>query len=458
MNDNRHPIDDLFRDGLHDHEEEAPMHVWERIDQARSPLKKFLSNLRGHWKIYAASGVAAAVITCATWLDADFAKAPITSQTEQADKLKQPIENKLPNIESLNDVDNNPPSETRASDLDAPADEEASTQHSSNPLPPNNNEINLHQPAAALPLQNVDNNQALNETDNNSEETSATLNAPLAWAKLQNKNMGLSPAIVAESPVLQNISLAQVQQNEQQKKAIKPFESKWSIGLAYGLGGSNNKMSGNDQLANALAQAEQFGLNQHLELTIAYQLNPLFSLRGGLRATQINSRFNGQYTEWVQTFEQRTVNGVILDPIMGPRNIQYTITDTVYNPVQRNTSAINHYRLIDLPIGLQYTWYKTAKWNLNAGAATILNLSMVATGQTYSPALAIADHQFSQTYKARMGADLSLSLGFGYQLTEQLEWSFEPQYRLGLSNWMAVGTGKQQLNLWNVQSGIRYRF
>lgn len=467
MNENRHPIDDLFRDGLSQHSVEPPMHVWERIDQTRTPVYKLLNNFKqnSRWYLSVAAGLvlmsSAAIIfltdapEIALTDGTGTTGAPVQTEQGTAAESTNPAPNGTALYQGTKANTDNTPAQTplEPSDLENQPfgedyiDEEAVEGGYETPrvapdrlteayiIPPATHEFGTEK---ITPKQNADNLPPLVAPE--IDET------PSAGTDFTDPN---TVPVPAPTPA-------------PDKKTIPTEPSKWALEIL----GSYDFMSRRIENANpayvkARKDAEKMGAAYTFQLRAQYRLSDLFALRSGVSFSQHHEKLNFTHTESKTEIVERQETGYILDPINGPTPITYTVRDTFTTSTTTSAKSDNTYTFIDIPILLNYTFYTSNKWNLGVSGGPMFNLAFKQKGQILGPVNnEIIDlNSSANPFRTYAGVNLMLNLSASYQLSKQFDLLFEPGLRYGISSTTNKNFGvTQKYSSVNLFTGIRYRF
>ncbi len=480
MNENRHPIDDLFRDGLSQHSVEPPMHVWERIDQTRTPVYKLLNNFKqnSRWYLSVAAGLvlmsSAAIMFLTDAPEKSLAQGTGTTvapaQTEQGTATEstdpapdgtaiyQGTEANTDNTVSQSPVESGDP-ENQPFGEDFNNDGSGESEYVTRRAVTNPSTGGFTNPPATYEFgteKRGDNEEA--ETEETPEPILAVL-PPLAApgndetpsAGTGNTDPNVVPLSTPPAPAL-----------APDKEQVPTEPSKWALEVL----GSYDFMSRRIENANpayvkARKDAEKMGAAYTFQLRAQYRLNDMFALRSGVSFSQHHEKLNFTHTETNTQIVERQETGYILDPINGPTPITYTVRDTVTTSTTTSAKSDNTYTFIDIPILLNYTFYTSNKWNLGVSGGPMFNLAFKQKGQILGPVNnEIIDlNSSANPYRTYAGVNLMLNLSASYQLSKQFDLLFEPGLRYGMSSLTSKGFAvTQKYSSVNLFTGIRYRF
>lgn len=484
MNENRHPIDDLFRDGLDQHSVEPPMHVWERIDQTRTPVYKLINNFKQHssWYLSVAAGLvfmsAAAIMFLSDDADGNLvngeATLPAVNQTEIVAELPS-AEQSAPVLTNEENLDQETPASI--------------TNTASLSLPP----ALVQSPTQANPIQMAPGQNATQTEPNTVTETPAAEDPNTLFPTGTSTMPGTiipaeqKEAVQAEeNPVTASEEVVVVEEEEiapaeeeilasenpsespektenQETKNMIPLEpSPWSIELLGSYDFINRRMpNATPAYAAERKQDEKVQSAFSLQLRAQYKLNPVLSLRSGIAYSRINEQLNHSRTESYTEIIDRQVTGYILDPINGPTQVTYTVRDTVNHSSTTQVNSNNRYTFVDVPVLLNYTFYTSNKWSLGVSGGPMFNLVFQQRGYILSPNQGeVIDLSTSANpYRTYAGVNLMLNASASYSLNKHFDIVFEPGIRYGLSSLTNAPNGMiQKNNSLNLFTGLRYNF
>ncbi|MHB1279331.1 MAG: outer membrane beta-barrel protein [Bacteroidia bacterium] len=493
MNENRHPIDDLFRDGLSQHSVEPPMHVWERIDQTRTPVYKLLNNFKqnSRWYLSVAAGLvlmsSAAVMFLTDAPEMDLADgsgttvAPAQIERGTTSESVNPNPNGTavyqgtnPNIDngaSLNPanpsaMENNP----SANEYSEEAGSEDGVYSTPPVLPTPHSGGRMDLPLIReFGTEKRDGNKVVvpyydvPPVDENREQAPKEIHAVVppqitpADAETPNANAEVPQAKTEADPLP---TPAPDKTTTPEAPPIEP--SRWALEVL----GSYDFMSRRIQNAdpayvNARKDAEKMGAAYTFQLRAQYRLSDLFALRSGVSFSQHHEKLNFTHTQSNTQIVERQETGYILNPINGPTPITYTVRDTVTTTTTTSAKSDNTYTFIDIPVLLNYTFYTSNKWNLGVSGGPVFNLAFKQKGQILGPVNnEIIDlNSAANPFRTYAGVNLMLNLSTSYQLSKQFDILFEPGLRYGMSSLTSKGFGvTQKYSSVNLFTGIRYRF
>lgn len=491
MNENRHPIDDLFRDGLSQHSVEPPMHVWERIDQTRTPVYKLLNNFKqnSRWYLSVAAGLvlmSSAAIMFLTeapemGLADESTVSPTEVQTGAGTETGDPSQNgtslyqgTTPNTGSEG-VDNSgipTASENQASGDDyndeSGSDDGDYGTRSPQTTPQTGGRQNLpvvHEFGTEKRDENEgvipDYEKRPVSTEDAPEEILAVVPPQILQAPAVTPSA--SPEVIDPETALEPVPTPVPAPDNAQTPNAPPIQaSKWALEVlgSYDFMGRRIE-NANPAYVKARKDAEKMGAAYTFQLRAQYRLNDMFALRSGISFSQHHEKLNFTHTETNTQIVERQETGYILDPINGPTPITYTVRDTVTTSKTTSARSDNTYTFIDIPVLLNYTFYTSNKWNLGVSGGPMVNLAFKQKGQILGPVNnEIIDlNSSANPYRTYAGVNLMLNLSASYQLSKQFDLLFEPGLRYGMSSLTSKGFGvTQKYSSVNLFTGIRYRF
>ncbi len=503
MNENRHPIDDLFRDGLEHAAMEPPMHVWERIDQKRTPVYKLVNNFKQNSRWYLSVAAVLALLSSAAFvLLLDEKPNTLTNGSEV---------NTAPETAYVEKGQGNTtsPAEKNNGNTTMPLPEKTgdASEHAMAQVPGFNSHVqtspSAHAPANTNPAQSKKSTTPANaaKTGEGNKDGASTPDKPREEETVvvppyeiptygngdgererrnmvpgtipQRRNAGpVTPLPKPEPPVVAEINGKQDtegQQTDKQKTVVQPpiTPSRWSIELMGSYNFVNRAVKGQADYLNTRKAAETPGSAFTLQLRTGYRLfehSDVLYFRTGLSYSRINETLKFNKTEYYQSVEDRQVTGVIVDPITGPRTITYTVHDTVTKSRVTPVTSNNRYTFVDVPLVLTWNAYTNKRLTLNASAGMMVNLSFTQQGQILGPVNnEIIDlSQAGNPFRAYAGADLLFNVGAAWKLggeQSHFDLLFEPGLRLGLGSLTKGGSEfSQRYQTLNLFTGLRYRF
>ena len=480
MNENRHPIDDLFRDGLDQHSVEPPMHVWERIDQTRTPVYKLINNFKQHssWYLSVAAGLvfmsAAAIMFLSDNPDNRLvtgeATEPAVSQTEISIETPSEVQTAPATITEDEMVAETPaPSSNTASLPAEPSVQGATVNYPTTPAPRKNatqTEPTQTQesPVIETPAQPEPpiSPAAQPQVTDNPQNLDVTAEVPVATPEEIQTEVEETPAMEEETSSNNPSEAPEKSEKQEVKKAIPLTPSPWSIELLGSYDFINRRMpNATPAYAAVRKQDEKVQSAFSLQLRAQYKLNPVLSLRSGIAYSRINEQLNHSRTESYTEIIDRQVTGYILDPINGPTQVTYTVRDTVNHSSTTQVNSNNRYTFVDVPVLLNYTFYTSNKWSLGVSGGPMFNLVFQQRGHILSPNQGeVIDLSTSANpYRTYAGVNLMLNASASYSLNKHFDLLFEPGIRYGLSSLTNAPNGMiQKNNSLNLFTGLRYNF
>lgn len=479
MNENRHPIDDLFRDGLNQHSMEPPMHVWERIDQTRTPVYKLANNFKQNARWYMSVAVGLVLLSSAAIMILKDGESQVTVLNQPAVEVpaqqdENPVVNPaspevstaLSNTQTA--VENTQPAQTQ------PVQAETHQTVTTTPIvtePVAPVTPSLNPPAAGQqPEEPTTPEQTALVTPENPSENNDVIEAGVTEVKEQPEvNTEVETPEVAdatEKPVTEtadnNAAPAPAPEKEQKTAAPPVLPSPWFFEAVGSYDFVQRSFQHPDpNYVSARKANEKVGAAYTFQLRAGYKINPILSLRTGISFSQINEKLDfNKYTESTQIVD-RQETGYILDPINGPQQITYTVRDTLHTSNSLNFNSNNRYTFIDIPVLMSYQFYGSNNWNFGVSGGPVFNLAFRQSGQILAPSTldVISLNGSSNPFKGYAGINLMLNLNASYKLNKHFDLVFEPGMRFGVSSLTTSPNGmSQKYNSLNLFTGLRYNF
>lgn len=497
MNENRHPIDDLFRDGLSQHSVEAPMHVWERIDQTRTPVYKLLNNFKQNSRWYLS--VAAGLVLMSSAAIMFLTDAPEMGLADGTGTAATPAQ-----VESETGTETGKPGENGIAQYIGtnpnPGTSEASTS-----------------PVAASEVENETSGEGYNEESGSEEAFDGTTPTPVipqqagrrerpnvnefgkeksdGTKKVVVPDYGSLPVVVepVEAPkeilavvpsqvnpaneatpnaspeVPDGETAAETSPTPAPAPTAAPDDKqvpKERSKLALEFLGSYDFMNRSIQNADpayvkARKDAEKIGAAYTFQFRAQFRLSDRIALRSGISFSQQHEKLNFTRTDSRTDIVERQETGYILDPINGPTPIVYTVRDTFTYNTTTSAKSNNTYTFIDIPVLMNYTFGVTDKWNLGVSGGPVFNLAFKQKGQILGPVnnQIIDLNSPANPFRTYAGVNLMLNLSASYALNKNFDLLFEPGIRYGISSLTSKEFGVvQKYSSVNLFTGVRYRF
>jgi hypothetical protein len=197
------------------------------------------------------------------------------------------------------------------------------------------------------------------------------------------------------------------------------------------------------------------------QLRAGYRLNPMVTLQSGISLSRINEtlQYHKSYTETEIIERQET--GYILDPINGPTQITYTVSDTVSNSYEVKANGTNRYTFIDIPLLVNYSVYTSNKLTIGLSGGPVFNLAFLQEGRIiHANQREFIDLSSGDNpYRTTAGVNALFNVNAAYRLNRSFDLLFEPGFRMGIAS-----LNREPINMTQryqgVQlfSGLRYRF
>lgn len=474
-------IDELFRSKLGDYSLDAPDHVWKSIDAKRTPLHKAINYFKrrkaavvGAFLLIAGIG-AAAYIGLTNKADT-LQTVAITTQAPATTPVAAPQTNTNDFAvaqHTTQTVANNTTSATNDGSVYTTPTRTRTTNNSRTDNGGNNGSDNLTTPPVA-PAANP--TQSTSSTDNNTTPivtTSTTTITDNSTPALTNeeKEVVVADAQPVSEPVatITDETEGTEAAEKANKQAIEPQKqgcNSLTADLYAGIGFAGRSLNANGVNAGYFAakkQAESYtpsftvGARFNLDLNKSKTLK----LRVGLQYTRIGEKLNYNAE---QTYTRTQVYiGDIIDPVTG-QVIGHT--DPEYRQVTETrrvaVSANNSYTFIDVPVQLEYNFFKTEKYSLFATGGASANLRFSQRGSQLNTDLS-GTHEIraNNPYKPTTGLSLLAGIGGEYKFSPLCKFSLiaEGTYSHGLNNVMQNNAGmRQNFRTFNASVGLRYRF
>ncbi|MBI1222831.1 MAG: outer membrane beta-barrel protein [Bacteroidetes bacterium] len=477
MNENRHPIDDLFRDGLDQYSVEPPMHVWERIDQTRTPVYKLINNFKQNARWYMSLAAGLVLISSAAILILKDGKIDdhALSQTQAVNEAPAPEapsgsagkSEEAPSITDLQAENQSFQSEASTNQLPAttnPFRAELPTR-ASNATP--QNRASEETPQEMAPQEEPSKTElAQNGTNVTPPKEQEKVDVPEQMEnneQIVEEVQGEEIPEVTEDPLVKSSEEANDPQPEKaQQPVVNPpiTPSPWSVEILGSYDFVNRHFQGgNPAYRNARNKYEKVGAAYTFQMRAEYRFNRILSVRSGLSFSQIHENLNFNYTSPDQiNVYQKT--GYIIDPINGPQKITYEVKDTMPGSTTTFRSS-NSYTFLDIPILLNYHMYTTNKWDLGLSGGPVFNLAFRQRGQIVNPSVTdvIKLNGASNPYKGYAGLNVMFNLTASYKLDKHFDLLFEPGLRFGVTSLTNSSFGMtQKYNSYNLFTGVRYNF
>lgn len=472
MNENRHPIDDLFRDGLSQHSVEAPMHVWERIDQTRTPVYKLLNNFKqnSRWYLSVAAGLvlmsSAAIMFLVNEPQQGLAEGTL-SNAPQIHTEKTPsapgtaaFKTTNPEAEIANPANTSGPSGTDISGTESAGTETAGSGTTpsgrTNPTDPGSSTPSQYAGGLSTQFENPGTEEMGGEVAVPEYEKTAVGEGEIP----ETTDAGTEPTDPNTDPV--STPPTPTPGPAPDKKQVPTEPSDWALEVLGSYDFMSRRIENADPAyVSARKNAEKMGAAYTFQLRAQYRLNDAFALRSGVSFSQHHEKLNFTHTQSNTEIVERQETGYILDPINGPTPITYTVRDTVTTTTTTSAKSDNTYTFIDIPVLLNYTFYTSNKLNLGVSGGPVFNLAFKQKGQIIGPVNnEIIDlNSSANPFRTYAGVNLMLNLSASYELNKRFDLLFEPGLRYGMSSLTSKGFGvTQKYSSVNLFTGIRYRF
>ncbi|MEM8909712.1 MAG: hypothetical protein AAGD05_17825, partial [Bacteroidota bacterium] len=127
-----------------------------------------------------------------------------------------------------------------------------------------------------------------------------------------------------------------------------------------------------------------------------------------------------------------------IDPINGDTISRNEVTTV--QPGQRVKTTYNKYRMLDIPIILGYEWY-FKKFSLDVNAGAYFNMLFRQKGDILAPgtepepvSISSKNSNAYPAFRDRLGVSLYGSIGFNYNLNQDVQLLLEPNFRYQLKS------------------------
>ena len=183
-------------------------------------------------------------------------------------------------------------------------------------------------------------------------------------------------------------------------------------------------------------------------------------LKAGLDYRQTNEKFHLAFTET----EILQLNGVLTVTVDGSGNIigQTTGPKTITKTTEYANTAYNHYRFVNLPIGIGHRQAgKKSHWELSAGVD--INLFFRAAGTIYNrfnepTPLKGGNMFYDEVFRRSTGLGGWASFAYGRKLTDKLRWQVSANVQMPLSPVTKTDYELEQRYFnFGVQAGVVYQ-
>lgn len=494
MNESRHPIDDLFRKGLDQFSVDAPMHVWERIDQKRTPVYKLANNFKQNrrWYLSVASGLILMSSAAMFFLNGDLSSEKLSLLGTTDTEIQQGDAN-AQNAHTGNKNTGKGNSASPEGILTAPANEHAMEGTSGSYVPDQPQQAAPQQsfrgeepvrqprvektaPVAQVPVKEERTDEVVEvphydlpvvkevNNDENRNNGAVTPYTPGNRNTLPEEDKEEKPPVETPGPVADNTDKKEGGQNND-NAALPLVPSRWSIEFLGSYDIVNRKIQHPDaDFVRIRTNAEKVDNGFTLQLRGQYRLNKnsnVLSLRSGISFTRISESLNYNQPVNYQEIENRQVTGYIMDPINGPQQIIYTVRDTVTKTRFTPVTSRNTYTFIDVPVLLNYTWLSGDKFSFSASGGPLFNVAFLQKGKILGPVNSevIDLNGANNPFRTYAGVNLMLNLGVSYHINRNFDLLFEPGARLGMGSLTSKGMDMtQRYSTINLFTGVRYKF
>lgn len=260
--------------------------------------------------------------------------------------------------------------------------------------------------------------------------------------------------------VLKPLSVSKPETSLEQLAAIDKKEIKADIkkqvpvfiDLYYSALLTKHGVSGNNGLAPNYKSLSVVNTNQAFNVRVSVPVATNINVFTGFGFNQLNTQFNGTIPNTTGKVHYETNTYFINDPITGqPTPVQKI--DTILNgPVAYQFA--NHYKLMQIPIGLSYNMgFK--RFDLAIHGAAVMNITTKARG--INPNFDLENMNEFNSSQKHLGIGTSISLMVAYKLSNKLRLIAEPGVQYFKINAKKNGNAVNE-NIFNtgMSLGLRY--
>lgn len=421
MNNEKHPIDDLFQRGLNQHTVPPPMHVWERIEDSRGSHHRGKLVLLRQRVTIVSSAAAVLLLVWLGWPESPHlgsfplltsgnkavadqeiqAEPPLELPTQQAG-LVPPVQDMI-----KKDKKQSPAATSR---IAAVTVLEEATEQQLKGIDQTN--VPGSPDAPKIP--------AIASAEANGKAQEITASASLTQLE--------SPATKSLSTPLTKLEFTPLQIPE--TGCARFSEGRPAIFLAVTGGPSLAQRTFSARSEEYLEYAQQRSNTESTRLSYgaSARLSIVFpwggAIRSGIGYTQLNEQL---------VYRNSKVRQTTITEIYGP-NGEVIGTDTSFITENTILKYNNQHRLIDIPLQLGYE-VRYNKVTLAANAGVNLNVAYANKGSYLGPRNLLPtrfdndDPNVEPIYKTKVGMSWQASLGLHYQLNDHLDLMAEPYLR-----------------------------
>ncbi|MCI5084203.1 MAG: hypothetical protein MRY78_21055 [Saprospiraceae bacterium] len=436
----RHPVDHIFQDKLAGYEVDAPMHLWDRIDQQRDWKHKLRNHFRLQWARYAVGiGVLASLLLTASLLnqpEIDHFPIPMEMKTtaqlapnQESTSTKVPIEPIQSTASLKTNVSNN--TATLSSNSIHSEDTPSTIAFAEIPkvLAVEEQQDNAST-TTQKPVIGLDN--TIEKISSNSDANTAEIAAVIADDPVSNQSLSellLLDGKTSSLPFLERALGDQLQITDTDCAKFGPEKGQIFVDFLVSPDMALREMSPlNEEYRDYVRQRQNtedpsFAFSAALRVSVVSGAG--FVMRSGLSYSQINEKF--EYVDQsvaITTIVEITNN---MGEVIG--------MDTIEQTGVRKKITHNTLRTLDLPIIMGYEmYYEKFAFSINAGP--YLNLRFDQTGDFLSPddlqpvSYSSNDPNGVRAFKKQLGVGWFGSLGFQYNIDKKLFLLVEPYFKI----------------------------
>lgn len=494
MNESRHPIDDLFRDGLNQHSVEPPMHVWERIDQTRTPVYKLVNNFKqnSRWYLSVAAGLvlmsSAAIMFLSDNPENVLAEGGTGStSTVQNQTEVNPSSPSSSAVEPYQGTTEPTMQNEETNQVNIDQTEPSSSNNPDEEIADNPSENNAPRPGRTVPAQNGGRTSPPVNREFGTEKRVDPKpiipdysKYPVPAEPVEEAPKGPVNLVPSTTPAEQLTEVPEVTPEEasnnpeaapapedgpakeQEVNAPPKERSPWAIEVLGSYDFVNRSITNaSASYINTRNSAETLGSAFTLQLRGQYRFSDILSLRSGVSFSQINETLNYNKTTYTTEIVDRQETGIVLDPINGPMQVTYTVRDTLTHSNTTSYYSKNRYLFVDVPVLLNYTFYTSNNWKLGVSGGPMFNLAFQQSGSILGPENddLIQLNSPANPFRSYAGVNLMLNMSAAYSLNKHFDVLVEPGVRYGIGSLTNKEFGmSQKYSSINLFTGIRYNF
>jgi len=448
-------IDKLFRDKLSNYELESPDNVWNNImlQKANKPFWKY------------SYSIVILLVSALSGLSFWFtftAQKPVGKNITNTQNTMQLVESnateKNPKIDHIQNINfQNTEQKTKA------ANNKFSEKKVENK---NSKSANVHQAKQTYFTSN--NNQKYTSDIKENITTKSTQNYTNTVEENQSKHSNLKNNSIAETPqktnkindfedfnktinrdksipsLVLNLEKPKTEQtdgtdgqNKTENTEVKYKPSPWSfeIGIRSSFANSsyqNSSADWNKQVA-ARKQSEKFLPSFGVNAKVNYNVNDKIGIVSGISYLNLKQKLDFQHTNTTITVEQKTKNGVTLNPDGSVTPYSYTYMDTTQNTINNSRQNTNQIAMLDIPLMLDMKLYTTKGFSLSIQPGIMANIYMKKNGYEINKNADNTETTKANNYKISAGINYRLGLNAEVILSKKTSLVFQPYYMQNVS-------------------------